>query len=731
MSDQVDSENELNSIELIIPYLDTYGSVRLVNSIHSAIVEGRMPYATLDEYISDPIQIRINKLLKIQNLGKKTAVEFNDLFNEFYSSKRSHKKTDISSSLSENIELDLDLHQLSENENSIPKIEDRYSILNAKELDIIERRYAINREERQTLEQIGEEYDVTRERIRQIESKALKKLRSPNISTLWNTYVDEHIEQIVDEVFGSATVIKEAKRISGEMNLSIYVVYEKVNKFLAQRVQKFEQYWIKPNVSLLDIQSTRNRLMTVVQKLDSLPLSLREMSQAFGVSIGISEAAVSALDEYKVYDGWVIRGNATSRKKRVVNILNLFDKKEIPSLVSLWDIKVAYWSHYYDKCSGRDLLICLEEHGEHFINLHELGWLCIKVDSNVCLQSSGSEVFSTDIPEELYSKPVKKGMGLPNCVYELFEKHGPQRLSDASDIFQREYGKYSSASMFPMLVYYAVFLRFAPGIIGIQIHRKNSVAINQAREILLTERDLDLYIYSRNAGPPKLNYPLWDCEMELLWAKWILEKGDYARLGALLSVAKVDGWGVSQSDKDVWIDKKQSLDYKFQNSEIPTLEKRFIDTNILKTAIAALSIYGFVNWMFLNQAIGWRVETIRVVLVLAVLIRIGVLRPAEDWHKTHMITKHGRVMVKQLFGRSVNSDKGQHKSVEDFLQEVQDSNYDFGWASGYDFYQLLQQIRGRSDQELDVDLDPKEKSSDFEFGFGGFMGEALKELIED
>lgn len=33
-----------------------------------------------------------------------------------------------------------------------------------------------------TLEEVGKEFDVTRERIRQIEAKALRKLKSPNKS---------------------------------------------------------------------------------------------------------------------------------------------------------------------------------------------------------------------------------------------------------------------------------------------------------------------------------------------------------------------------------------------------------------------------------------------------------------------------------------------------------------------------------------------------------------------
>ena len=41
-----------------------------------------------------------------------------------------------------------------------------------------------------TLEEVGKEFDVTRERIRQIEAKALRKLRHPSRSRKLRDYLD-------------------------------------------------------------------------------------------------------------------------------------------------------------------------------------------------------------------------------------------------------------------------------------------------------------------------------------------------------------------------------------------------------------------------------------------------------------------------------------------------------------------------------------------------------------
>jgi RNA polymerase primary sigma factor len=51
--------------------------------------------------------------------------------------------------------------------------------LNERERRILELRYGLSDGCPRTLEEVGQQYNVTRERIRQIEAKALRKLRHP------------------------------------------------------------------------------------------------------------------------------------------------------------------------------------------------------------------------------------------------------------------------------------------------------------------------------------------------------------------------------------------------------------------------------------------------------------------------------------------------------------------------------------------------------------------------
>ena len=70
-------------------------------------------------------------------------------------------------------------------------IEKVLAMLTPKEAEIIKKRFGIFNGMTQTLEAIGKEYDVTRERIRQIEVKALRKLRHPSKSKWLRSFINK------------------------------------------------------------------------------------------------------------------------------------------------------------------------------------------------------------------------------------------------------------------------------------------------------------------------------------------------------------------------------------------------------------------------------------------------------------------------------------------------------------------------------------------------------------
>ena len=63
--------------------------------------------------------------------------------------------------------------------------------LNVREAKVLRMRYGIDMNTDHTLEEVGRQFNVTRERIRQIEAKALRKLRHPSRSEHLRSFLDE------------------------------------------------------------------------------------------------------------------------------------------------------------------------------------------------------------------------------------------------------------------------------------------------------------------------------------------------------------------------------------------------------------------------------------------------------------------------------------------------------------------------------------------------------------
>ena len=63
--------------------------------------------------------------------------------------------------------------------------------LTARESKVLRMRFGIEMNTDHTLEEVGKQFDVTRERIRQIEAKALRKLRHPSRSDHLRSFIDE------------------------------------------------------------------------------------------------------------------------------------------------------------------------------------------------------------------------------------------------------------------------------------------------------------------------------------------------------------------------------------------------------------------------------------------------------------------------------------------------------------------------------------------------------------
>ena len=69
-------------------------------------------------------------------------------------------------------------------------MEDVLENLTVREKKVLQLRFGLEDGRPRTLEEVGQEFGVTRERIRQIEAKALRKLRHPSRSERLRSFLD-------------------------------------------------------------------------------------------------------------------------------------------------------------------------------------------------------------------------------------------------------------------------------------------------------------------------------------------------------------------------------------------------------------------------------------------------------------------------------------------------------------------------------------------------------------
>jgi RNA polymerase primary sigma factor len=72
----------------------------------------------------------------------------------------------------------------------VEQIQRVLSTLTPREEKVLRMRFGIGEKYDHTLEEVGQDFSVTRERIRQIEAKSLRKLRHPSRSKRLKSFVD-------------------------------------------------------------------------------------------------------------------------------------------------------------------------------------------------------------------------------------------------------------------------------------------------------------------------------------------------------------------------------------------------------------------------------------------------------------------------------------------------------------------------------------------------------------
>lgn len=158
--------------------------IETINKLHRLqreIMQKTGKEASLDE-LSKQMDIPVEKIVKILKITEPVSTE----------TPIGDSKEDGGSYLSEFIE-DKSESPIDKSMKSALReaITDMLDGLTPREAKVLRMRFGINMNTDHTLEEVGKQFDVTRERIRQIEAKALRKLRHPTRSEKLSSFLDD------------------------------------------------------------------------------------------------------------------------------------------------------------------------------------------------------------------------------------------------------------------------------------------------------------------------------------------------------------------------------------------------------------------------------------------------------------------------------------------------------------------------------------------------------------
>lgn len=162
--------------------------------------------------------------------------------------------------------------------------------LNDRQQDILQRRYGINRGQTETLEQVASDYDVTRERIRQIEKKAKQKLETKRTKKILIGALEQ--EGSLEKLFKNRKIVS-GEQISAVSNLltaqerlAVDLAFGDMRSFLDAESVRTEAGWVQEQDLLLmshepeDLSgSLRQRIVSAIRE-QKLPIRLSEIAAA-------------------------------------------------------------------------------------------------------------------------------------------------------------------------------------------------------------------------------------------------------------------------------------------------------------------------------------------------------------------------------------------------------------------------------------------------------------------
>lgn len=693
-------------------------SVRFTSGLEWAQKQGWMPFQTVGEYV-DAGDSALKRLMTLANVGPKKVRAFDALVKSFINDPDGYFNAWNKDITKQNAE---DKQRFIKGVTLKNLLHKSFEILTDRERRIIIGRYGIDSGHCRTLEDLGRQHDVTRERIRQIETKAIRKLKHSEYQSLIASFIEKNEQSIYKKLARGRQVVlheqltKREAALSNECRFALLLIYGSVKEWLNNVAKVTSLGWYMLPYESEDVSSWERMVREYCEKI-SLPCPMVNLIEPLRLTSEEISIALELMKDFDSFSGYIIRGSATPRKKRCIQAHLLMNRLFGWEPVEIERILHHYHANYpSDLCTVRDLNIVFSEAPHLFVNLNESGWGVLGAscptkpyEVSDCAEAEDS-ILSSRKGEDIAEKEEKETVF--KVIYQMMENKGPMALMEAKESFTKIAGnKYSSNSVFPILLSNPDFIRMAPGVFGTKNQLNTMDPVRTVFPFLLRGSQCKIYTLARAAGSPRIEYPLWTPAMEHAWCKWGDKQKDRVLFQSLLSMVDPKSWPVPNAESDWWLRRKEKEGHYQLRTAPLNLCKKIPDPNDIYAVLFYVRARGEINWMVANRLVGCRIDDRHIVSTLSLLVAMKALYPIGGWQDRHSAGENinGVLMSMEEVRMAGGFIGWEDLPISDIDIEV---NCNETWVKSDELRDLLERIESRTENMPVLTRKPNQENLD-------------------
>jgi Sigma-70, region 4 len=512
-----------------------------------------------------------------------------------------------------------------------------FPILGERERDVLTRRYGYPDLEIETLESIAQTYSVTRERIRQIESKALRRLSVRNVKRQIQEAFEAEKATIPIRLHSGRgyvnddVIYRTMQSLPATLRIAIDILFKDRKGLLKQLATHWHGGWVFEPLNSKELGETAK---TIRQRAKGVPLPNTLPLILGSLSIDVALPAIDLGTSLSVFEGYVTDKWVGPRLRRTVRLhRELFSAQgpmEIRDLVARYHRACPA-----DPCSVRDAIIvmCLAPH--LFVELQDGVWTTVgeppHAETAAVDWKGDPPVLPAETADQAADQTIRSG------IREILRRCGPLRFVDLRAEAVKVLGRKHVYSVGPILLTSGTFVRPLPGVYALpdQLPTLSDLAFTPPA-FMLNEEQARWLAMARFAGEPFGSFPLWQPAVEYALSRWGETKASPIVWQSLVGASTIDDWPVSKAEKDHWRTvRERDGDYGLRAQLRYPIRQLWPPLHRVFAAMHILRARGSLNWMIVNRVLKRRVDAHMSAGLLGILCLLGVLDPPEHWQMPH------------------------------------------------------------------------------------------------